>query len=56
MADQTTKCHHAPCRCQINTLDNEAGYQSESGEFCSIACQQGVMSGGKCGCGHPECG
>lgn len=55
MENQTTKCSHDKCSCQINTYDMEAGYPSKYGEFCSLACQQGLMDGDRCGCGHPEC-
>lgn len=44
MAEQK-KCAHSECRCRETSRNG----------FCSDACAQGKMAGGKCGCGHPDC-
>ena len=45
MADQ--KCKHDACHC--------SGSEIRGDGYCSDSCRDGKMSGGKCGCGHPEC-
>ncbi len=44
MAEQG-KCKASGCKCRETKVNG----------CCSDSCAQGKMSGGKCGCGHPDC-
>ncbi len=39
------QCAHDVCTCVV----------TETGEFCSEACELGTMTGGFCGCDHAAC-
>jgi hypothetical protein len=42
------KCKHEECRC--------TGAEVREDGYCSDACREGKMDGGRCACGHPHCG